>query len=515
MKWQRLRVLGLGLGVGAAIATGCQTPRENPGPSFPSSSTQKAALPARVPFGGKVPAAQDEQPIRTVAAQGPADPDQVPTAYEQSSLPPTEGTLDLAIALRLAGVDNPTITLAREVVREALAEQLGARSLLLPSINVGGNYRRHTGTLLAAQGFVRTVNFDSLYLGAGAGVLGSGTAAIPGVRLFAHLGDAAYEPLAARQRVNVRRSEASAVQNAVLLNVATRYLELMGAEARLAILRKGETDLAEVVRLTVAHAKTGQGRKADADRAEANMELLRNDLRSAEAEVTVASTRLSQLLNLDTSVQLRTPGGSVHPIRLVSEDADAEALTEEALRARPEVFARSAAISEAQTRVRQEKARPWLPTVSVGYSTGGFGGNVTSADFGNLRGRSEFDATAVWTVQNLGFGNRARVRAADANVGSAIAAYDLVINQIRREVTEALAATRAAAEQIKTAEVALAAAEEGFALEMERIKQGQWRPIEVLDSFRQLLDSRQELVRAAITYNIAQFRLFAALGNTP
>jgi outer membrane protein TolC len=51
---------------------------------------------------------------------------------------------------------------------------------------------------------------------------------------------------------------------------------------------------------------------------------------------------------------------------------------------------------------------------------------------------------------------------------------------------------------------------------MSRIKQGgPYRPIEVLDSFRQLLDSRQELLRAVVAFNIAQFRLFVAVGNTP
>ena len=69
------------------------------------------------------------------------------------------------------------------------------------------------------------------------------------MRLFSHLGDAAYEPLAARQRVTVRRSEALAVQNETLLAVASAYLELVGAEARLDILRQGETDLAELARL--------------------------------------------------------------------------------------------------------------------------------------------------------------------------------------------------------------------------------------------------------------------------
>src|SRR5262249_39609990 len=161
---------------------------------------------------------------------------------------------------------------------------------------------------------------------------------------------------------------------------------------------------------------------------------LRNDLHRAEGDVGGASARLCRLLNLDPSTQLRTPGGSIEPLRFVPEDADIEALVAQALQARPELFARSAAIAEAQTRTRQARVRRWLPTVSVGYSDGGFGGNATSADFGSLRTRTEFDVTAVWSVQNLGFGNRARVRTADANVGQTVAVYDLAVNQIRREV---------------------------------------------------------------------------------
>jgi hypothetical protein len=37
----------------------------------------------------------------------------------------------------------------------------------------------------------------------------------------------------------------------------------------------------------------------------------------------------------------------------------------------------------------------------------------------------------------------------------------------------------------------------------------------LLDSFRQLLESRQELLRALIAFGLAQFRLFVAVGNTP
>src|SRR4051812_34854693 len=75
--------------------------------------------------------------------------------------------IDLGVALRLAGVDNPTIALAQERIRESMAGQLAARSLLLPSLNVGGNFRLHRGAFQDDPGFLRTPNLQSLYLGAG------------------------------------------------------------------------------------------------------------------------------------------------------------------------------------------------------------------------------------------------------------------------------------------------------------------------------------------------------------
>jgi len=132
-----------------------------------------------------------------------------------------------------------------------------------------------------------------------------------------------------------------------------------------------------------------------------------------------------------------------------------------------------------------------------------------------MKGRSDFDAFVVWNFQGLGFGNRAQVRRADAVMGQSIARYDSAVNQIRREVTEAQAEARAAARQFELSKNALDVAEEGFKLESERIKQFQGRPIEVLDSFQQLLDARQELFRAVVAFDIAQFRLFVAVGSTP
>ena len=428
--------------------------------------------------------------------------------------PPTlEETIDLGVALRLAGVDNPTINLAQEQIQEALAGQLAARSLLLPSLNFGGNFRLHRGVLQDDPGNLLNPNSQSLYLGAGAGAVATGTQTIPGIWLFAHLGDAVYEPLAARQRVRTRTFDAQVVENAVLLDVATAYLELAGAEARLDLLRRAESDVKEIVRITTAFAQTGQGTPADMNRSAANAELIRSQIPEAEGEIAAASARLAQLLTLDPSIRLHT-AGTVEPLRLVDEDSDLESLIDMATLARPDLVARSAALQEAETRMRQERARPWFPLVAVGYSGGFMGGgsNQAATEFSSLQERSDLAVMAVWNVQNLGVGNHARLHEAQAAVGQATAAYEITVNQIRREVAEAQAACKTAARQIEVAKRSLVTAEEGFQLEKERIRKVPGRPIETLDSFRQLLDAQQELLRATVAFDIAQMQLFVALG---
>lgn len=489
--------------LGAALAAGCQSsdpPPLAPGHTDGLSYHGLERGPPHRDGGGKL-LSQATPAVLPAPRNGAADK--------------VEESIDLGIALRLAGVDNPTINLARERVRESLANQIAARSLLLPHLVVGGNFRSHSGSTQDAEGFIQRVSLQSFYLGSGAVAVGSNPAVIPGVRLFAHLGDAVYEPLAARQRVAAQTSEAAAVQNQILRDVAVAYFELIAAEAQLDILKKSAAEVSDIAKVAADFAKAGQGAQPDANRAAANRDLVERQREQAEGRLAASSARLARLLNLDPTARLRTPGGPLEWVRLIDEDVEVESLLAAAAANRPELQVQSAVIQVAQTRLRQEKVRPFVPVISAGFSAGAMGGGTGSDDFTSLKGRSDFDVFAVWNIQNLGLGNHARVRVADATFGQAIASYDAAVNRIRREVATAQADARAACRQMTYARDSLLAAEEGYKLERERVRQGQGRPIEALDSFRQVLEARLELLRSLTAFNIAQFRLFTALGNTP
>ena len=109
--------------------------------------------------------------------------------------------IDLPCALRLAGVANPEILLARQRVLEAEALRQFASAQFLPNVNLGTNYDLHRGPLQQSSGNILRVNRDSLYGGLGTNAIAAGTVNIPGVQWMGNLSEAIYGALVARQVV--------------------------------------------------------------------------------------------------------------------------------------------------------------------------------------------------------------------------------------------------------------------------------------------------------------------------
>ncbi|MFI5456157.1 MAG: TolC family protein [Isosphaerales bacterium] len=440
-------------------------------------------------------------------------------------IPPPSGTypIDLATALRLADVGNPTIGAARTKILEALALQLTARTLLLPSLNSGVSYHGHDGVLQRSSGKMIDVSLQSLYVGAGANAVVAGTPVLPGVNIFAQLTDAWFEPLAARQKLLVARFGALATSNDILLDVAVLHLELLGNQSILEAQRLSETQFHEIARITKEYAATGEGRHADAERAAAQWKLQRALVLKAEEELAVTAARLANRLNLDPSVRLEPIGGPLVPLSLIDLNTPQRELIEVALRQRPDLGARTAAIGEAEARYKQEVGRPLLPTLWLGFSGGTFGGgsNLTPPLVGNFAGRADFDVRLYWTLLNLGAGNLSLIKERRAEIGQAVAERSSAINRARGEVSSSLAGARAAEHEIEVARRELSAAELAFRQDLDRTMfRGADRPrdvlpIEVLNSLDLLRGARVNLVRALVRFDQSQFRLWVALGSPP
>ena len=476
--------------------------------------------------GSQAPAQSGKQPERGEKLEKLP----LPKHFAGSTIGPAPASLlnadvrpiDLCSALKLAGVDNPEILLARERVTAADAERLYAAAQILPNINYGTDYDAHQGTLQQSIGKIIQVNRDSLYLGLGANAVGAGTVTIPGVVWNANVSDAIYTALVARQVVTQRRFESDAVRNDVLLRVAVAYLELLRATGRRAVVAQTRADAAEMTRVTANFAKTGQGKQSDADRAAAELQLNDDQLLQADGDIQIASARLAQLLSLDPAVRLHPSDGWAVPAPIVPDPIPLPELLAIALTRRPELQAQQTAIRAALLYLQGAKVLPFSPNVIIGYSNGSFGGgsNVETLTagqprFGSFDDRQDFDAVVYWSLRNLGVGNLAMIRLAKSNLRQEELRRIIVLDQVRAQVASAQARTHARYAQIGTGEQATLAARKAFQEDLSRTRNGQGLPIELLDSLRLMGRSRLVYLDAIIDYNRAQFELYVALGQPP
>jgi outer membrane protein TolC len=459
-----------------------------------------------------------EKPMRNLStgiAPTPASP--------LSILKPEFQPIDLATALNLAGVQNPDLNVMRTRVVEAAAMRQLAAAYFLPSINPGTSYDSHSGNLQQSDGNILSVNRSSVYVGAGSNAVGSGTVSIPGVYLAENIGQGIFSYLASRQTVRQREFETIAVRNQVFLQVAWAYSELLRAEGRRSAQLQARDEVRVIAKLTKDYAVSGQGREADANRAATQLARREAYIQAAEAEIQVASANLCRILNLDPSIRLHPTDALVVPHPLVPDPIPVSELIALALLHRPELAAQNAAIRAALMNLDGAKVLPFSPTTIVGFSAGGFGGgsNLVRPIFGGFAGREDLDAIMYWTIQNLGVGNVALIRLADAQLKRNQFQQIEILNRVRADVAEAYARTHARYAQIGTYEEAVRSGYLAYHQDLDRTlfmggdKPRDVLPIELLNSFDLLANARVEYIDAIVDYNRAQFAIYVALGQPP
>ena len=174
--------------------------------------------------------------VRPVQADQPKVGDDSKDTMKTPASPPTlldpnTRPIDLNTALRLAGVQNPQLMIARQRVVEAAALRQLAAAQFLPSINIGTNYDGHTGPLQQSNGNILSVNRSALYVGAGAGAIAASTINIPGVVLEGNVAVMVFGYLTAPGGPE-REFATLAIRNQTFLKTTLAYSELLRAEGR-------------------------------------------------------------------------------------------------------------------------------------------------------------------------------------------------------------------------------------------------------------------------------------------
>ena len=198
---------------------------------------------------------------------------------------------------------------------------------------------------------------------------------------------------------------------------------------------------------------------------------------------------------------------------------------------RPELASQQALVQSALQLLRQERLRPLVPSLllrgastnptgTFGAAVFGGGQNDSLNNFGPRPRRRR--PKLYWQLDNLGFGNRARIRQRTAEREQALVELFRIQDRVAAEISQAYAQAQLAAERIGLAEeglrLSIDSAEKNLAGVGQTRRSGDLvvlviRPQEAVASVQALAQAYLDYFGAIADANRAQFRLYRALGN--
>ena len=432
---------------------------------------------------------------------------------DQRALP-----INLPTALQLANARAIDISIASARIKLAAAQLERARVLWLPTIQSGVDYFRHDGRIQDVQG--NLFNTDKSAFMAG----------FAPIAVFA-VSDAIYAPLAARQVVRARTSDLRAATNDSVLAAAEAYFNAQQARGELAgaedAVRRGMDLLQRTEKL--ASPAVGIIPQVEVVRARTELARRKQAAHSAYERWRTASADLIRVLRLDAAALVEPLEPPQLRVTLIDPNSQVDDLIPVALTNRPELAAQQALVQATLAQLRLEKIRPLVPSVLLrGASTnpagtlaaGVFGGgqNERIGDFGT---RSDFDVQVLWELQNLGLGNRARVRERRAEHELSHLELFRIQDRVAAEVAQAHAQLQSAAARVAEAETEVKDAVDSLEKNVEGMRQLKGagnvvtfinRPQEVVAALQALAQAYNDYYAAVGDYNRSQFRLYRDLG---
>jgi outer membrane protein TolC len=444
--------------------------------------------------------------VSVEAEQPPSTSDATEQLPNDSSVP-----INLPTALAMIGGQHPVVGFAQWRVQEAFAQLDRAKVMWLPSIQAGFNYRRRDGNYQAVDGQIVDVNLNSMNYGLGAGAVAAGSPTRPGIVAQFHLADALFLPKAAEKTGWARGHAATAVVNQQLLNGGIAYIDLLEAYQDAEIIAEAVRRTSDLATLTENFAEAGEGLKSDADRTATELSLLQTRQLAIRERQLVASTRLARILSIPMTSTITPQDAVAVPLEMMLQNSDEPTLISTGLATRPELKESQALVAAACEAYKREKVAPFVPSVLLGFSSTSFGGGLgrNTEDFG---GRYDVDAMMVWEMRNLGFGEGAARRERSAQVQQATYTKLRIMDQVAQEVAEANIQVGIRKQQIEMAQTAISRARDSYDRNIDRIRDGQGLPIEVLQAIQALEASERAYLRAVADYNRAQLQLQWALG---
>ncbi|HEV7226156.1 MAG TPA: hypothetical protein VGN42_25840 [Pirellulales bacterium] len=519
----------------ASVASRRAMPPERLPPGRPSSRAANPAGPGvteqtPTPIEGELPA----RPSKLSPLEAPPPPEVVTLELPKPEPGDLRFPINLATALRLADVRPLVIAAAQASAWVAEARLLKAKTLWLPSLNMGADYTRHDGV------GPDTLNGQNIPVGQNANgqfdPTSFGRPLSQNVNFFYGGGafflmeyatNMIFQPLAAQQNLNAARWNIQAAKNDALFMTADAYFEVHKWRGTYAgaidVVVKGRRLLAQIDELSRDLVPA-----VEVDRA-------RNFLAELEQEAVVSrqnwrksSANLTQVLRLDPRAVVEPLESDHLQITLIDPGRSLDELMPIALTNRPELASQQAQVQAALVNIRREKLRPYLPIPMLqGFQTPyeqlEFGANALGRGnkLNQWSPRVDITPGMMFQFESLGMGNAAMVKWMRGEASGAMVQLFRAQDLVAADVTRSQARLQSAAGRVVQAERELRGALVNYAGVIEGLGQTKrfgnvlqlvFRPQEAVFSLSLLKLAYDHYWVTVAEYNQAQFRLYHALG---
>jgi outer membrane protein TolC len=413
---------------------------------------------------------------------------------------PSTYSIDLPTALRLADAQNLDVQLARERLKEAMANRTGALEQFIPWLAPGVTWHRREGVAQASPSGI-VGNAD--YVGYSPGL---------GLNAQSALGDAIYNSLAAKQLVRASDEGLATQRQDAAYQAATGYFDLAKAKALVDVVRDALATSQDYQRQLHDAVTIGIAFRGDELRVQAQSEHYQVVLRQALAQQRIAAADLARILHLDATVELVPQAAELVPLRLFDSTTSVESLLDRAARSRPELRQTEAQI--AASRVARDAAvyGPLIPSVGVQLFGGWLGGGPDSGR-SRVAPMRDYALGVTWRIGPGGLLDRARIDASKAQLAARELGNAKLKDGIAAEVVAGLTRIRALSEQIALSATSLSTANEALRLTRERKQFGVGVVLEDIQAQQAVTQARSDYVTAIADFNKGQYALNKAVGG--
>ncbi|MGC8518396.1 MAG: TolC family protein [Steroidobacteraceae bacterium] len=407
--------------------------------------------------------------------------------------------IDLATALRLAGLNNLDLAQVRAAQHAAQAANDAATLRFVPSVTIGQTFAHRSGADQQTSGSMLEVDKRLYRRGASVG-------------LSVELGDALFNKLAALQLERAAGEQVRAQRETALVQTSAAYFDLVAAVS-------DEDIAAQAVRISQDYqsqleraAAIGLTNRSEALRVAVQTQQARIVLRASAARVRTAAARLASVLRLDPAVVLLPAERLAVTPALVDLQTPLEQLVDSALRRRPELKANAAAVSAAQHQRSAAKYGPLIPTLGAvavyGEARGGAGTALTP-----YQSAHDYAVGLTWRFGPGGLFDFSRTEAADASLERTQLTGEQLHQAVIEQVVSTLTAAQAAHDQVQLARRGVDLAERSLQLSMQRKNFGVYAVTEVIQAQQDYARARSSYALALSSYAKAQYALAGATGQ--